>query len=134
MEPFKITFPGNQRVDVAYKSFTMQTDQTVENGGDETAPEPFELFLAGLGSCTGIYAKSFCDARDIPTSGMQLVLEAAVEEGKTLLQGIEIVLYVNQEFPEKYIRAIIKTMDMCAVKNQLHPDIRVTSSVAYLAG
>ena len=134
MEPFKITFPGNQRVDVAYKSFTMQTDQTAENGGDETAPEPFELFLAGLGSCAGIYAKSFCDARDISTSGMQLVLDAAMEEGKTLLQGIKIVLYVNQEFPEKYIRAIIKTMDMCAVKNQLHPDIRVASSVAYLAG
>ena len=133
MDPFIITFPGSQKVDIAYKSFTIHTDQSIENEGDETAPEPFELFLAALGSCAGIYAKSFCDAREISTRDMRLTLEATFKEGKKQMQGIQIVLYVNQAFPEKYIRAVIKSMDGCAVKNQLHPDIPVDTSVAYLS-
>lgn len=132
MEPFKISFPGNKKVDVAFKSFEIKTDQTIKNGGDETAPEPFALFLASLGSCAGIFAKSFFDTRKIKTEGMHLTLEAFFKKGQKHIDQLDITLYVGQDFPEKYIKPVIKAMDGCAVKNQLHPDIKTNTSVIYM--
>jgi putative redox protein len=132
MNTFNITFPGNKRVDVIFNKFELKTDQKIENGGDETAPEPFELFLSALGACAGIYAKSFCDFRKLSTEGMHLSLEPVFKEGQKLMDQINMTLYVNQGFPEKYIRAIITSMNGCAVKNQLHPDIKAKTTVAYL--
>lgn len=132
MDQFKITFKGNLKVDVGYKDFTIHTDQAKESGGDETAPEPFEIFLAGLGSCAGVYAKTFCDVRKISTQGMHLTLDIVKKKTQKRMEKVVITLYVNQQFPEKYIRAIIKSMEGCSVKNQLHPDIQVETTLAYL--
>jgi len=128
---FKVSFPGNKKVDVEFDHFKIKTDQSVKNGGDETAPEPFAVFLSSLAACAGIYAKSFCDTRKIPTDNMQLFLDASFKKGQAHMEGISIRLHVDLNFPEKYIKPIIKAMEGCAVKNQLHPDIRTDTSVIY---
>lgn len=132
MGKFNISFPGNKQINVAFNQFELKTDQKIKNGGDETAPEPFELFLAALGSCAGIYANTFCESRKLSTDGMHLTLEPFFKKGQKLMDKVEIILYVNQAFPEKYIKAVIKSMNGCAVKNQLHPDLDIQTSVAYL--
>jgi putative redox protein len=45
-----VTFPGGKRVDAQAGEFTLRTDQSRDHGGDGSAPEPFTLFLASLGS------------------------------------------------------------------------------------
>ena len=132
MAPFQVIFPGNKRVDVKFKDFLVKTDQSRKNQGDETAPEPFALFLASLASCAGIYAKSFCDTRELDTAGMKLELTPFFKKGQKHMEKIEITLHVNQDFPEKYIKPVIKAMDACAVKKQLHPEIISDTRVAYL--
>ncbi|MFA5906393.1 MAG: OsmC family protein [Desulfobacula sp.] len=131
MSTFKAVFPGNKKVDVAFKNFEIKTDQTVKNGGDETAPEPFAIFLSSLAACAGIYAKSFCDTRHISTDKMHLFLDVSFKKGQAHMEEINIRLHVDSDFPEKYIKPVIKAMEGCAVKNQLHPDIRSTISVLY---
>lgn len=133
MSKFKISFPENKKIDVSFGDFIVKTDQKKKNDGDETAPEPFELFLSSIGSCAGIYALSFCDVRKLETYGMYLELDAFFKKGQKLIDKIDIVLYVNQSFPEKYIKPIIKAMNGCAVKNQLNPDIKSSLTVAYLS-
>ncbi|WDP89372.1 MAG: OsmC family protein [Desulfobacter sp.] len=128
----EVIFPGNKKVDVKVKDFLIKTDQSKKNDGDETAPEPFALFLASLASCAGIYAKSFCDTRKLDYTGMKLMLTPYFKKGQKHMEKIEIILHVNQKFPEKYIKAVIKAMGACAVKNQLHPDILSDIQVAYL--
>ncbi|MCM2286071.1 MAG: OsmC family protein [Desulfobacula sp.] len=128
---FKVSFPGNKKVDVAFHNFEIKTDQSVKNGGDESAPEPFAVFLSSLAACAGIYAKSFCDTRHISAENMQLSLDVSFKKGQAHMEEIRIRLYVDSSFPEKYIKPIIKAMEGCAVKNQLHPDIRTETSVIY---
>ena len=132
MSGFKVTFPGNKKIDVAFNNFKIKTDQAKENGGDENAPEPFDVFISSLGTCAGIYAKSFCDVRKLSTGNMHLFIDVVFKEGQKLMEQVNITLHVNQDFPEKYIKAIIKSMNGCAVKNQLHPDIKIETGVAYL--
>lgn len=132
MKHFDVIFPGNKRVDVKFKDFLVKTDQSKKNEGDESAPEPFDLFLSALASCAGIYAKSFCDTRKLAVDTMTLELDAHFAKGKKTIDRIDITLNVGQAFPEKYIKPVIKAMAGCAVKNQLHPDIAVDTRVVYL--
>lgn len=132
MTPFEVIFPENKKIDVKFKDFLIKTDQSKKNDGDETAPEPFALFLASLASCAGIYAKSFCDTRDLDTQGMTLTLTPSFKKGLPHMEKIEMTLHVTQAFPEKYIKPVIKAMNGCAVKKQLHPDIQAETRVVYL--
>jgi len=50
----EIVFPGGKKVDALYKGFKIQTDQSERNGGEATAPVPFDLFLSSIGTCAGI--------------------------------------------------------------------------------
>ncbi len=63
----KVVFGDNYRIDVDYKGFTVKTDQPVHDGGDGTAPSPFDYFLVSLASCAGFYALAFCRERQVKT-------------------------------------------------------------------
>ena len=130
--PFQVYFPGKKKVDVQFKDFWVKTDQPEKYDGENSAPDPFSIFLSSLGACAGIFAKSFCDKRDLDTENMRLELTPYFKKEQAHMEKIEITLHVNQSFPEKYIKAIIKAMNGCAVKNQLHPDIVAETRVAYL--
>lgn len=130
--PFEVIFPGKKRVDVKYKDFWIKTDQPEKYEGENTAPDPFGVFLSSLGACAGIFAKSFCDKRNLDTRGMRLELTPYFRKELARMEKVEMTLHVNQSFPEKYIKAIIKAMGGCAVKSQLHPDIGFDTRVAYL--
>ena len=131
MDPIKVSFPGNMKVDVEAGQFHIPTDQCREDGGQETAPEPFTLFLASIASCAGIYAKSFCDVRKIDTAAMGLKLQYFRRENQKRIDRIEMTLHVTRDFPGKYIKPVIKAMNGCTVKIQLHPDIEVETRVMY---
>ena len=106
--------------------FTINTDQSPESGGQGSAPEPFDLFLASLASCAGIYAKSFCDHRNLSADGMGITQTVSFNTAKGLVEEIRITLTVNRDFPEKYDKAILKAMDQCTVKRHLNPDLPIT--------
>jgi len=55
----EVSFPGGTKIDAQIGEFMINTDQATANGGDESAPEPFQLFLASIATCAGIYALSF---------------------------------------------------------------------------
>ena len=64
-----VGFPGGKRVDASYGGFEIRTDQCVDSGGEGSAPEPYDYFLASLATCAGIYVLGFCQKRDIPYEG-----------------------------------------------------------------
>ena len=68
----EIVSPGGKKVNALYKSFTIRTDQSKEYGGEESAPEPFDMFLASIGTCAGINVVVFCQKRGIPTKKIKL--------------------------------------------------------------
>lgn len=115
----EIVYPGNKRVDAKFRHFTIATDQPGPVG-DDTAPAPFDLFIASIGTCAGIYALSFMQQRNIPTEGSKITLRAERDPETHLIGTITLDLILPPEFPEKYTDAIIKAVDLCAVKRHLH--------------
>jgi putative redox protein len=128
----RITFPGNKKVDSAYKGFTVHTDQPVSEGGENTAPEPFDLFLASIGTCAGIYVSSFCRERGIDTADLRLILGFHPNAVTGMIERIDIQIKLPSGFPEKYKDAVIRTAGMCFVKKQLQapPQFQIAASIS----
>jgi len=115
----KITFPGGKKVNADYKGFTINTDQSVNGGGEESAPEPFDLFLASLGTCAGIYVLGFCQKRNLNTEGLALTQSFHFNQEKRLVDEVNIKIHLPNMFPEKYKSALIKVAQFCTVKKHL---------------
>ncbi len=116
MQEMKVTFPGGKRVDAEYKGFVIKTDQPVYAGGDGTAPAPFDLFMASIATCAGLYVLGFCQNRDIPLDEASVVMRIHKSAEKKMIEKIDIELQLPPEFPKKYEKAVIRSVDMCAVK------------------
>jgi putative redox protein len=118
----EISFPGNKKVVANYNGFSIETDQARDEGGDGSAPEPFDLFLASMGTCAGIYVIYFCEERNIDTTGMKMSLSFDKNEQTHLVEAVHIHISLPPGFPEKYRSAVEKTAGLCTVKrNILNP-------------
>lgn len=124
-----ITLPGGKKIDAEYNGMTIKTDQSVRGGGEGSAPEPFSLFLASIGTCAGIYVKSFCDQRGIPTDNIRLVQKMGFNPETRMIDRIDVDIQLPADFPEKYRDAVVNAADLCAVKRHLlnPPKIQVKS-------
>lgn len=119
MQTIAVSFPGGKRVDVEIDQFTFQTDQSRNNGGEGSAPEPFDLFLASIASCAGVYALNFCQARNIASDGIALKMHCQRDEKKKMITHITFYLTPPHGFPEKYRTGIVRAMELCTVKRHM---------------
>jgi ribosomal protein S12 methylthiotransferase accessory factor len=127
---FTVTFEGKKKVIAHIGEHKIITDQPVMAGGDDSAPAPFSLFLASLGTCAGIYVKSFCDQRGIDTDGIKIVQKHSFNPMTHMIENLTIDIKLPMSFPEKYKDAVIKVAEQCAVKKHLQnpPSMIVTTS------
>ena len=112
----KVVFGDNYRIDVEYKGFTVKTDQPVRDGGDGTAPSPFDYFLVSLAACAGYYALAFCKERKLASEGLSVTMATERGEASKMIDKVTIRLGLPAGFPEKYKFAIVKAVDHCTVK------------------
>jgi len=126
----EITFDGGKVVTAHSHGHQIRTDQPVSNGGENTAPSPFELYLASIGTCAGIYVKSFCDNRKIPTDNIKLIQNTEYDKESGLPVNITIDIQLPADFPEKYKSSVISVAELCKVKKSIAfpPVFKVTSS------
>ena len=115
----EITFPGGVQVNAQFNGFEVVSDQPERNGGLNSAPSPFDFFLASLGTCAGFFALRFCRQRDLSTDGLRLQLTTERNAETKRLDRVEITMQLPADFPEKYRSAIIRATDQCAVKKAL---------------
>jgi len=119
MAELTITFPGGKRVDAEYNGRILATDQSKDAGGDGSAPEPYSLFLASIGTCAGIYVLSFCQTRGLSTDGIRLTEQMEFDPATHVLKKLGLQIHVPQSFPAKYHDALVRAADGCAVKKAI---------------
>ncbi len=131
MANIEITLDGGKVVTAHLNGKTIMTDQSVRNGGGGTAPEPFELFLASIGTCAGIYVKSFCDQRGITAEGIRIIQSVEFDSEKRVPSRFRLDIQLPAGFPEKYRAAVVNAAELCLVKKTINnsPLFEVTASV-----
>jgi len=134
MDDIEVTFPGGKRVDARVGAFVVHTDQPVELGGEGRAVAPFDLFLASLATCAGIYILGFCQARNLSTEGLAIRQHVEVNPATKLPSRIRLELVLPPAFPEKYRGAVVRAAEGCKVKKTIASaptiDVAVVAPVA----
>jgi ribosomal protein S12 methylthiotransferase accessory factor len=126
----EITFTGNKKINTTINGHIIKTDQPVPSGGENSAPSPYELFLASIGTCAGVYVKSFCDNRNLPTANIKLIQSLEYSAETKLPSKISIKIELPADFPEKYREALINVAELCAVKRTIaNPPVFEISTV-----
>ena len=128
----QVSFPGGAKVDAAFGPYVVRTDQPPQGGGEGSAPTPFNLFLASIATCAGIYVLGFLRQRQLPTEGVRLVQRADTSQATGMVERVEIDIEVPAGFPEKYLPALIRSAEQCAVKKHLAqpPEFSITTRTA----
>jgi ribosomal protein S12 methylthiotransferase accessory factor len=114
-----VTFPGNKRVNAELRGFTIATDQRKEAGGDNSAPTPFEHFLASIATCAGIYVLDFCRNRGIPLDGVKFTQKVVRNPETHMVTDITLAIELPRDFPDKYRDSLVRAVDLCTVKKHI---------------
>ena len=124
-----IDFPGGARVDAHFRGHDILTDQPVKGGGEDSAPMPFDLFLASIGTCVGFYVLKFCQQRDLTLEGIRIIQSHHANRETGLMDKIDIEIEVPPSFPKQYHSALIRSAELCKVKKSLEnpPQFEITT-------
>lgn len=114
-----IDFPGGAKVDAHFGQFTVKTDQSPAEGGEGSAPSPFEMFLASIGTCAGIYVLGFCQQRSLPTEGIRILQRIHRDPSNGMVGKIDLEIQAPPTFPEKYLPSLVRSAELCLVKKHL---------------
>jgi ribosomal protein S12 methylthiotransferase accessory factor len=115
----EVTFEGNKKVNANINGHIVKTDQPIAGGGEGTAPTPFDLFLASIATCAGIYIKGFCDQRGLPSENIKITQDVEFSKETNLVSKINIEIKVPADFPEKYVDSLVSVANLCKVKQHM---------------
>jgi ribosomal protein S12 methylthiotransferase accessory factor len=118
MSDMQITFPGGKKVAAQWHGFEIMTDQPAPVG-EGTAPTPFDLFLASLGTCAGIFALGFIQSRGLSAEGLGIAVNFERDETTHLLSKTVMKITPPKDFPAKYLPALVKAAEQCLVKRTM---------------
>jgi len=96
-------------------------DQPIDNGGEDSAMTPPEMFAASLSACVGHYVASYCNQVGISTEGLQIECDwGTVDKPKRIGEiGFKVVL---PELPESRRKAVERVASSCLLHATLeHP-------------
>lgn len=115
----EVSFPGGLRVDARVGERWIHTDQPAALGGADEAVAPFDLFLASLATCAGVYALGYCRARQLSTEGLRLVQHVETDPATKLPSRVELRLDLPPSFPSQHRAAIQRAVGSCKVKKAM---------------
>ncbi|MFP4166011.1 MAG: OsmC family protein [Opitutales bacterium] len=101
---------------------TIPSDQSPANGGNSSAPEPFQLLLAGMASCAAVYIQGYCETKGIDWQQTHLRLKGEWDKKARLYERMEFELSGAENMPSEHKKLIETAIHRSAVLRQIkHP-------------
>jgi len=124
---FKVKLEGGRRVSTQIGDHQIMTDQPVKHGGDNSAPAPYDLFVASIGTCAGFYVQSYCQSKGIDSTGIDITLTLKHDLETKKISGFVTTIHVPEGLPKKLHSALKKVAEQCAVTKTImnNPEIIV---------
>ncbi len=114
----KVTLDSGKLVSTQVGDHLIVTDQPEKQGGTNSAPAPYDLFLASIATCAGFYVQSYCENKNIDPSGIEITLDVTRNEKKSI-NGFVTTIHLPVEMPEKLHAVLKKVAAQCAVKKTI---------------
>lgn len=123
----RVEHRGGDRFEIALRGHVLHVDQPVDAGGDDSAPTPTELFVAGLASCVAFYARRFLHRHGLPTDGLAVTAQYELGRRPARVTRVDVRLTPPAGLPDDRRDALLAVASHCTVHNSLTqpPDVTV---------
>lgn len=116
--------PFAQDVEVA--GHHIRADEEVAHGGENSGPEPHELLLAALGSCTAMTLKVYAERKGWPLTDVQVRLNGDTTSGRLVITR-ELKIEGNLDAEQR--QRLVEIADKCPVHKSLSNPITITTTM-----
>jgi len=125
--------------DISVGHHFLQGDEPFDVGGRDAGPNPFELLLAALGTCTSITVRMYAERKGWPLEDVRVRLayapvqaencDTSIEEAE-LVDGIQEELIVVGDLSEDQRRRLAEIAGRCPVHRTLGSPIQICTRLA----
>lgn len=121
-----VGYEAGDRLVMDVRGHALFSDQPVEAGGQDTAPTPTEIFLAGLAGCVAFYAERYLRRNGLATTGLRVGLQYRWAENPHRVGEVELTVDAPG-LPADRQQAFSRVIEHCAVHNTLRqpPAVRI---------
>jgi putative redox protein len=118
------------RFAVSVGNHLVHVDQRVDDGGEDSAPTPVELFAASLATCVAHYARRYLRRHDLPTDGLSVDAQWHLAKNPSRVGEFSLTLTLPDGVPAERRDAVLAMASHCTVHNSLTQPPEVTISLA----
>ncbi|MEN8106797.1 MAG: bifunctional alpha/beta hydrolase/OsmC family protein [Pseudomonadota bacterium] len=128
------TREGRYSQEISNGRHRILADEPEEDGGNDTGPSPYELILAGLGSCTAITLRMYAERKGLPLERVTVTLThnkvhaeecRSCESSTGKLDIIERSIELEGSLTEAQRERMLYIADRCPVHNTLHSEVSI---------
>lgn len=112
----EVSMLQGMKLKASFGEYEVISDQSVNLGGNEEFPQPYDYFLASLPLCAAFYIRRFCQQRDISTDGIKIVQNDETIGDDKYKKKMMVSVSLPETFPAKYRKAVIAAANGCTVK------------------
>lgn len=121
---------GRYQQEVRVGQHRLLADEPVSVGGGDAGPAPFDFLMAGLGACTSMTLRMYAERKELPLTGVSVVLShEKVEVDGKLRDRITRKITLSGELTPAQRQRLLEIAEKCPVHRALTQSLLIDSAL-----
>lgn len=106
-------------------SHTWRADEPEELGGSNLGPNPYELMLSALSSCSAITMKMYANRKEWPLEGVNITCDLVKDSSDGTNRIVRKVTLIGPLLEEDQKNRLLQIADLCPVHKMLSAGVSI---------